>query len=786
MKYNRLLSIIISVLLAIFYNKLFFSRLLLSIIFLFPEFITNAQEQARPADRFVDMIGVNTHFARDRTNYTNSPTKPHAEKNAVNAAINMGIRHLRGGVYGWTSGQECVDMDKRGTLERYIAISKAGMDAGIPNGFTWIITDNSDDWKKLMDEYLIPLGDKVIVLEGANENMGVNGDAQAYSQIRNWWNNILPSIPNLKIASNTGPTAACRIMDAEYIGDNVDFGNAHPYHFWPPFKPWNKNLHCDFNSTPAPPTIALWTAPDSDGGTVGYIEATRHQRIRPDQPMIFTEWGYPSPIVKDQPWAVDNATAPKYLLRGFLEHFNAGIVYSCVYELLNRDENLDEAEGNFGLAYSNGSLKPNGLALKRLIELFGDYGNSKIETGKLNYTFSGGGGLGFVDDKNATTNEIHHTLLQKSDSTFYLVLWQEAVSTNVNGEEINVPPVDVTVNFGHTVNFIKAYLPATTDNSNPVVNTSNVSSISVNVPDHPFVIEIVTKPAKIPATGVKILSSSSTIKVGGLLPLTTKILPNNASSKRIEWISSNPLIATVGYNGIATGISAGNATIFAKTYDGKFKGSLTLKVEAIPVEAVNLGPLNASIEVEETFQLTNSIIPYNATNLSIRWASSDTSIATVNSNGLVLGKAVGIVDITVTTNDGSKTATSKITIKKKLLWTILDDRNTSWAWKGFDNDDCPTCYRYFNHTTRLANSSASINFKGTDIEAFCETWNGAGHIDIYIDDVLKGLFSQSILPYSGAVKFASISGLTNSFHTIKFIALGDNEVGIDYIRYSLQ
>ena len=70
-------------------------------------------------------------------------------------------------------------------------------------GFTWIISDNTDDWKRLRDSYLKPLGNIVIVLEGANENMGLSGDSQAYKQIINWWNNILPSLPNLKIAYRT-------------------------------------------------------------------------------------------------------------------------------------------------------------------------------------------------------------------------------------------------------------------------------------------------------------------------------------------------------------------------------------------------------------------------------------------------------------------------------------------------------------------------------------------------------------------------------------------------------
>lgn len=404
-------------------------------------------------------------------------------------------------------------MNNRGVVTRFSAVSQATTNAGMPGGVSWIITDNTDNWRRLKDNYLVPLGNKVIVLEGANENMGVSGDAQAYQQITNWWNNILPSLPNLKIATNTGPTAACEIATAGSIDNFVHYGNAHPYHFWPPFKPWGNVAHCMFNSTCAPPTISLWTAPDNAGGTIGYIAATRAGRVAADKPMIFTEWGYPTISNDANGWGVSETTAAKYMVRGFLEHFNAGIVYSCSYELMDPEPvfpfNADP-EKHFGLAYMNGTLKPSGTAVKRLIDLLEDAGNTNISTGTLNYTLSGGG-LSFIDDKNATTNEIHQALLQKANGKFYLVLWQEAVSTNAAATGLNIPPVNVTVDFGETIEVLKAYLPTTTANASPVVNATNLSSYTFSVPDHPLVIEITT--ANYPVTAVSLSPAADTLLV---------------------------------------------------------------------------------------------------------------------------------------------------------------------------------------------------------------------------------------------------------------------------------
>jgi len=739
-----------------------------------------AQVKAQPSDQLVDMIGVCVHFARSGGAYTNSREDSLREQTAAKVATDIRIRHLRDGIYGWTGGNEDFDKDGRGVVERFSDIYQAGINADIPGGITWILTDNTDDWRRLRDDYLIPLGDKVIVLEGANENMGTSGDTQAYQQIRNWWNNILPSLPNLKIATNTGPTAACEIANAAYIGDFVHYGNAHPYHFWPPFKPWGNLAHCNFNGTCAPPTISLWTAPDNLGGTIGYLEATQKQRVRKDQPMIFTEWGYPSAIVSDTKWGVEEPVAAKYLLRGFLEHFNAGIVYSCVYELLNEEEESTKAEGNFGLADYNGNLKQNGLALKRLIELLEDNGNKSIATGLLAYSLSGGGGLSFTDDKNATTNEIHQTLVQKADSTYYLILWQEAISTNSNGKAVNVAPADVTINFKTPIFRLKAYLPATTDNTSPIADTTNIQSFTIAVPDHPVVIEILEKAGAVPVSGMSIVPDALEMKIGESAKLSTLITPINASIKRVIWSSTNNAVVSVDFTGTLKGLSAGTSTVIAKSINDDVTATCEVIVNFVPVNEVSINPTAITISTNENAQLVAKFIPADASNKAVNWFSGDTSIVKINENGLLTGIAAGTASISVTTQDGNKNATCQVTVKD---FVYVDDADGGWVWDGFSNDPCSPCYKGTGHSANTINASAQYVFTGTEIDAYCETWSGGGSIDVYIDEVWKGSYSQSVPPFGGARQFASISGLSDTSHTIKFVTTSAEWTGIDFIRY---
>ncbi|HTJ53703.1 MAG TPA: Ig-like domain-containing protein [Cyclobacteriaceae bacterium] len=82
----------------------------------------------------------------------------------------------------------------------------------------------------------------------------------------------------------------------------------------------------------------------------------------------------------------------------------------------------------------------------------------------------------------------------------------------------------------------------------------------------------------------------------------------------------------------------------------------------IPVTGVTVSPTSATLNVNATQQLTATVTPSNATNKAVTWSTSNASVATVNSSGLVTGVASGTATITVTTQDGNKTATSAITV----------------------------------------------------------------------------------------------------------------------------
>ncbi|MCJ0932922.1 phage major tail protein, TP901-1 family [Virgibacillus halodenitrificans] len=84
---------------------------------------------------------------------------------------------------------------------------------------------------------------------------------------------------------------------------------------------------------------------------------------------------------------------------------------------------------------------------------------------------------------------------------------------------------------------------------------------------------------------------------------------------------------------------------------------------SIAVTSISVTPTTANISTGGTEQLTTTILPEGVSDKSVSYSSSDTSIATVSSSGLVTGEAAGTATITVTSNqDKTKTATCEVTV----------------------------------------------------------------------------------------------------------------------------
>jgi uncharacterized protein YjdB len=164
-------------------------------------------------------------------------------------------------------------------------------------------------------------------------------------------------------------------------------------------------------------------------------------------------------------------------------------------------------------------------------------------------------------------------------------------------------------------------------------------------------------------TGVKLNKNSVPLKTGETAKLTATVLPDDATDKTVSWKSSDDTVATVA-DGLVTAVTDGEATITVTTADGGKTAVCTVTVskDIVNVTGVTLDKETLSLDPEETAQLNHTVLPDDATDKSVSWESSDESIVKVTQSGAVTAVSAGQATITVTTNDGNKTAECKVTV----------------------------------------------------------------------------------------------------------------------------
>jgi len=162
--------------------------------------------------------------------------------------------------------------------------------------------------------------------------------------------------------------------------------------------------------------------------------------------------------------------------------------------------------------------------------------------------------------------------------------------------------------------------------------------------------------------GVTVAPASLALAAGSSSKLIATVFPSNATNTAVTWSSSNTGVATVDASGFVTAIAPGTANVTATMVDGAFTSTSLITVANVPCSGVSLSPTTISFAKGATTQLTATISPSNASNKNVSYSTSNTAIATVNATGLVTCINVGTATITVTTVDGSFTASSVITV----------------------------------------------------------------------------------------------------------------------------
>ena len=313
---------------------------------------------------------------------------------------------------------------------------------------------------------------------------------------------------------------------------------------------------------------------------------------------------------------------------------------------------------------------------------------------------------------------------------------------------------------------------------NGVINalTSGTCTITCSSVDNPSVsatcsVTVAANSVKI--TNISLNNNELTIDNGSSTTLTATITPSDATNQLITWSANNNnvTLAPDGLSCTVTGNAIGSSIITAASNDGSNISAtcnVTVNAVVVAVTGVSLDTTEASIDVGSSIDLTATISPSNATNTAVSWrADNDKVIVTPNSlYCTVQGVTPGTSIITVTTDDGSHTATCTITVNNE----AIPEGYTRYA-KDYDPNGEAFSYTYSNFkanapATAFVDVVMSTNPLTQNIISFgrdISTW-GTGRSQIHTFNTASNkLEIDLIYPPEGGGNYATADkvGATN-------------------------
>jgi hypothetical protein len=417
---------------------------------------------AVPVTDFLNTIGVVTTF----------PDRGQPVDKTVEMLTYCGFRWVRGGIEG---------LSEKGptTIQTYLDLHRR---AGVR--FSWGLGSGGSNLKTLIDTAKpIAEAGALLAFEGNNEpnNWGVTyqgekggGKAPSWAAVANLQRDLYaavkadPALKKYPVWSISEAGAETDNVGLQFLevpkgaGTTIpegtkyaDAANVHNYVYHP--------------ASPAPADNKTWNAADPtsacrvDGlyGNHGLTWA-RHFRGYPEAdliklPRVTTETGCTigGPISEE--------LQAKNLLTMYLDQFKRGWSHTAVYLL--RDRGDEAGNQTFGLFKLDYTPRKAAVYLHNLTTILADQAAVKAPS-KLAFT---------VTPRLAT---VHDLLLQKSDRTFLLVIWDE----RVKGTD------EVMVGLGGRHKEVRVFDP--TAGTESVKTHTDVESVKLALSDHPVVLEI--------------------------------------------------------------------------------------------------------------------------------------------------------------------------------------------------------------------------------------------------------------------------------------------------------
>lgn len=257
----------------------------------------------------------------------------------------------------------------------------------------------------------------------------------------------------------------------------------------------------------------------------------------------------------------------------------------------------------------------------------------------------------------------------------------------------------------------------------------------------------------VPATSVSLNTEELTINRGSTAQLVVNVQPEDFTDS-VSWKSANTAVATVTDAGVVKAVSVGSTTI--RVVVGNISVDCVVTVVQ-PVTSISLNRTSLTLEAASSFQLVATANPSTAQNREVTWSSSDTSIASVNENGLVTAHKKGTATITAKAVGSNVSRSCTVTVPNNAhVASSVTELESPHPYE----DSCSDVWVY---TVKDATYLEFTFHESTDIESgfdYLYLYNAAGEeVGRYTGKALAG---QTIRIEGNTVKIKLVSDASGS------------------------
>ena len=185
--------------------------------------------------------------------------------------------------------------------------------------------------------------------------------------------------------------------------------------------------------------------------------------------------------------------------------------------------------------------------------------------------------------------------------------------------------------------------------------------------------EIPETPKDMKVQQITLTPSTSSVVVGESLQITAKVLPENANNTTLKWkITPENILKLTATAGQFTAQQVGEALVRAEAVDGSgITAECKVVVKPRMVQSISLNATQKEVIVGDSFTLTATLSPENATNRNVIWKLVSGDAISLSNTGVIQAKKVGEAIVRAEAADGSGiTAECKVVVKPHLVQAI--------------------------------------------------------------------------------------------------------------------